>query len=289
MIKNFKQFLGKRLLETRRREIERDIAYEKFEKFGLPRVFYRPGAVKTLVWRGVSSDENFFEIDTRDSFRENLTNSTAAKMIKMWIDTHPDWKNFPKRSYSLIASTNKEYSRQFSYGDSVFAIFSDINEVWGVCPDIDIFYSFKNNFASNFKKSFVDEFFRIVPRDKKSKYFELRDDSIEINDYKDVVEAIYKIWTAFKTEAEDWQEIKPVMNILQSDSPKLYQLFLEEPDKDKLERVLEVALNPWTNGFKLITYGQILADGSLKNREVWSSGEFIGVNDAVFDDFLFGE
>jgi hypothetical protein len=285
MIKNFKQFLGKKLLETRRREIERDIAYEKFEKFSLPGVFYRPGGVKTLIWRGVDSDENYFEIDTRDSFRENLTSSTAAKMIKMWIDTHPDWKKFPKRSYSLIASTNKEYSRGFSYGDSVFAIFSDINEVWGVCPDIDIFYSFKNNFASNFKKSFVDEFFRSVSLDIKSKYFELRGGSIEINDYKDIVEAIYKIWTALKTE--DWQEIKPVKNILQSDSPKLYQLFLEEPDKDKLEKVLEVVLNPWTNGFKLMTYGQILADGSLKNREVWSSGEFIGVNAEVFDDFLF--
>lgn len=103
-----------------------------------------------LFYRGLNTSE-FWEplylIDSTDYDRKPLTGSG---LYNLWIDNHSDWKDFSRRSKSLVFSTNYEYAKGFGdrRNSSSTYIILPMREnkyksiEYSVCPKEDMWVSF---------------------------------------------------------------------------------------------------------------------------------------------------
>lgn len=69
----------------------------------------------------------------------NRTSANTKNYYTIWMDNHPDWAEYPKRSKSLICSTSTRTASGF--GDLSIIIPADSNKI-GVCSESDLWGSF---------------------------------------------------------------------------------------------------------------------------------------------------
>lgn len=93
------------------------------------------------IYRGVSSppEEFWFQAKLSKGDRKSTTGPNWYTLI---IDNVPEWKTFPKRSASVICTTDIEHTQE--YGDT-FVVFPEGDPIIGICPVGDIWHSFSVN------------------------------------------------------------------------------------------------------------------------------------------------
>jgi hypothetical protein len=211
---------------------------------------YKDGMPK--LWRGVRhSQSNYLFVDGASS--QNLRRSAHAyyNYYTLLFDNLPSWKDYPKRSKSIICS-NSQFTAN-TYGE-IYLVFPYNNVKIGEASSDDIWVSFKD--LGNLDCIFNISLHRILSANKGGARFDKNWSQLE---------------SALKSLKDKLKQIK-IKDLYPSPSR---ELFYKAKSGDILEYLDEI-LNPQKNGFRLIT-----TNDNFRNeihgaeREYWLEGPAI--------------
>jgi hypothetical protein len=66
----------------------------------------------TIIWRGIEATDEYLYYNTTTSRRDNANTQPLVNHI---LDIHPDWKDIPRRSFSLVASPKTSTAGRYGY------------------------------------------------------------------------------------------------------------------------------------------------------------------------------
>jgi hypothetical protein len=134
------------LNEGRSKPISREDAIKFIRKNSLRYLskIYRKGHLNddACIYRGVDKASNISFVSPSKSIRSSLNTENYYTLL---IDNGPLWKNYPKRSESIICSTNASSAKK--YGDLFLVIPKDTAKI-GICPVWDIWFSFQDSLGT---------------------------------------------------------------------------------------------------------------------------------------------
>ena len=247
-----KQFL---LQEGRSKEISEEEAIDLIKKN------CQQSLKGTPIYRGIRTTDLYFSIDPKSGKPRKSANT--RNYYTLINDNSPEWKPYPKRSRSIICSTDADGVG--GYGNP-YAVFPYDGAKIGVCPKRDYWVSFLKTLG---EYTSLDEFNNILYKliNTKANIYGFNDSS-----YKNIVDS-------FKT-----------FDMFMKDSPKLlesikndYVMFKDyDPEKITFLEYVQKLLSPKPNVFKLKKSGDKLP----KEREVWTDSKSVLVADVAVEDIL---
>lgn len=204
------------------------------------------------IYRGaVERNEIFLYIDPSSEKHEPRESANTVNYYTWIIDNSQRWKEYPKRSKSIICSTDVNMADNF--GD-IYRIFPIKDAKIGVCSSDDMWVSFK------------------IPN------------TYSLDDFNDNISVIFNsnrlptpsTWEKFKNSCDVVdEERRPIESNYPKksyeDAYKFYEKFLGS--NMGLLEYLDSLLDPKLNDFKLVKVGTPLPN----NREVWISDPCIMV------------
>lgn len=223
----------------------------------------------SFIYRGDRNDGIFFYGDGSMLTAPRVSRNTS-NYYTLWIDNHPDWSKYPRRSKSFICSTDQEYASGF--GNSVKIILPYDNVNIGVCSNHDFWGSFNDTLPDGTDMSdFNDYIEKILQRinGKMTSYD---------TDWNTLKSAIKDADAEFSPE----QMKETVMGRINSNDNRFY---VASYSVDRIESMLnkiiqygsiwkfmEYTLNPSHNRFKVVKSGDT---GLLGDYEVWMEGPIL--------------
>lgn len=216
------------------------------------------------IWRGVYNRRvtNYQGVGKGEEPRKS---ANTYNYYTLFMDNHPSWKSYPKRSESFICTTAG--SKANSYG-SRFAVFPLDGSNIGVCPERDLWESFdtlRNHSLSEFSTliyrmlRYAQEYINVNSNDDNWPTFVRQSETIEKWLHEDYDPERYD-------SIEDTSEQKRWI-----DNFSHSQLFLKHFEYSIIE-LMEYMLS--TDRFKVVKSG----DSIPPNREVWTDGQCIFVH-----------
>lgn len=187
--------------------------------------------------------------------RTDRKSANTGNYYTLAIDNDSKWKAYPKRSESFICTTDEYYAR--NYGGNVYNVFPVNGTKYGICPDIDMWWSFKRTLK---EVSLHRLNGMIVTRSGKF--------GIAGGVYNNV-----KTLSDFKKLSKIFDErVKEYLHGEQLEDFK--SDFIWKHYDGDLIKMFQKLLDPKKNGFKIgkSMMDIPIADGS-KGNEVWFSGE----------------
>lgn len=237
--------LGRYINEGRSRPVDDGWALDFLEKNCLDSL-----SQKWVIYRGVEVDKNSFMYVDPYSLGERVSPHAMNNLYNLILSNAPSWSKYPKRNKSLICSVSA--TTAIHYGDAFYVFPVDRSKV-GVCPDFDIWGSFKN-------------------------ITELDDLNYGLSELFDTIGlGLPKTWNeikqAFKEIDKNKEKVKDVLadrnNTL---AIKMFSRNIDYFWKDTtLMEAIEEALDPESNGFKLVTVGDENIS-KTSSVEVWTDG-----------------
>lgn len=235
------------------------------EKLGILLKNEYSDALKSLkrgqkIYRGVKVKEKkpifFISPSKVERPSKNTTNFCTAILSCL-----PSWKDYPKRSRSIICSFDKGYAFGYSYGGNDTIVLPKNGAKIGVCNQSDYWNSF----------------------------FELLKMGIEtVSDFNYIIEDLLRYCNL--SASDNWNENNVIYKLSELDknaNTKILEKFAlkyEYYDKFITERVtfngtwlefFDFILEPNKNGFKLTTVDKFINNGK---SEVWTDSDSILVN-----------
>lgn len=98
---------------------------------------YLNNASKYPIFRGMRSLSSSTTIIDTNGF--NRVSANTENYYTWWLDNNPTWKGYPKRSKSLICSTDRNYAAYFGY---LYLIIPSDKANIGICSKFDLWESF---------------------------------------------------------------------------------------------------------------------------------------------------
>lgn len=209
--------------------------------------FYRGQEVPSSTLRAAG----YLSVDTSATERKSQNTTNYYTVI---LDNNPACKDFPKRSRSFIATTNRSmadnFAAQADYGRTYIMIPYDDTKI-GVCPHDDIWYTSMKLFGvSQTMNNFNNDF--------------------EMMGLKPTIASFEKFDTALKDEdGEAFREFKRAFS-------------KAEQYKDKFLETIWQAFSPQNT--KLEAYTTATLPHGLKNREVWVGGKVLLITPQMWTD-----
>ncbi len=132
--------LNKYTLLTESRSIEISLNYTKSKILSI----YNNSSEIKKIYRGLI-DENDSKIKYKiiDPKDFNRTSKNTSNYYTLFMDNNVLWQNYPKRSKSLICTTNFFTADTYGEGNIFLVIPLDKTAKFGICPEEDLWYSFK--------------------------------------------------------------------------------------------------------------------------------------------------
>ena len=202
---------------------------------------------KYPIYRGFNNGvtESYF-IDPSKFTRRSMNTDNYYTLL---MDGLPDWKNYPKRSKSIICTTDIVYAGDYGEAYNVFP-FDGANIA--VCNAADIWGGFKKNihhlkWFNKCLNEIADELGIITSLYRAMSYDDIINVLNEIDKRKNELD-IKRIWR--RTNKEKFFD----------------RYFSQYNDRSLVELIIE-AFNPDKNGFKLYTPKTFNVKG---NHEVWT-------------------
>jgi len=204
------------------------------------------------IWRGIKEYySNIVEFDTTRSERQSSNTSNHYTLL---IDNSPYFVGWPKRSKSLICSTDPHYAN--SYG-TLYAIFPADGTNIAVCPKQDIWET--NISLPEFGVKWKNKVCNLADFNDWLR-FELGLPDVRTN-FNDIIKATKT--TMFQRRlGMNWPDVEP----------------------QEVIPILQKALSPKKAGFKLMTIPQF-AKNAPKDKEVWVQGKMVAIKHDVFYKF----
>ena len=259
----FKQFL---LKEGRGKEVDLQYAKEWIEK-NSPKVLEN-ALEGNKIYRGLNNNYFAYYINPKKSTRKSAY--VGSNYYTLLMDNLPLWKKYPKRSKSIVCTT--DYSKGKAYG-TLYLVFPKDGSKIGVCPKDDIFYSFPKLYNN---KEFI---------------YNMRDWTYHFEDLD--------FWMSNKKSDKSWNSMKKLFNKIDELRKKQNSLSLSSSDdkdviyikeyfpylfnkgKDSLSGINQ-AMSPKKNGFELKKAGDIIP----ADREIWTDGESMLINEGEFEELF---
>lgn len=206
-----------------------------------------------------------------------------GNVYTLLIDSLPEWQNFPKRSKSMICSTNYSYAGNFG---SPHLVIPFDGAKWGVCIDNDIWHSFKHakNTLGIYRIDeinrelidtvemlhyWVDEIAKPLNKFNIKKIIKSRDPK-ELWDFLKVLDSVIK-----QVKPDDLKDHRGYIK------PALLHSFITFMKKyGSIQKMISVALNPEYNEFELLTNKDVLPE----DREVWTDSNCVLIDVYKFID-----
>lgn len=211
------------------------------------------------IYRGISTKEgirNSIEFVDPTARSEPRKSANTHNYYTLWVDNSVRWLNYPKRSYSLICSTDSITAG--IYGETYVVIPIEDTPI-GICPDEDFWYSFDKTISGHYPSFSLGAFM-----DWLHVNFQLQ----KINSPKTFSE----LNTALK-------KLDPEK--LTDNSPRLKALFAAKGTHEAMNYIL----SPSANDFRLTTWKQFNITSS---QEVWLSAPSILIDKETFRRIAFG-
>lgn len=200
----------------------------------------------------------------------NRKSANTKNYYTLWMDNYVAWKNYPKRSKSLICATSSIISEDF--GEVQLIIPADKNKI-GICSDYDLWFSFEElskAYGHNGNlEHLMDDISKI--------FYTLYSASIakSAGDNFHVLEKCLKDATLTKMKEEvEIEDTTPEK--FKSESKSAIGI-CENKGYDSLYELFGALLVPEGNGFNETT-GAVWGTANFPKREVWVQGECVTVD-----------
>ena len=207
-----------------------------------------------------------------------------------WInDNSPKWNKYPKRSESIICTTERDIA--VDYGN-VYIVFPYDGAKIGVCSNSDYWYSF-SHLRYETKIASLDSF-----NHQLNSIFENFGKSLDyISDYDDLKYAFKEFDNIIKESDEEWRKSdiedaeyenikyeeykgsRTIDYLIDSENFELLQGYTKYED---LMKYLQSLLDPSKNKFSLKRIG----DSLPKDREIWTDSKSILILEDKVSDYV---
>ena len=245
-----------------------------------------------VIYRGIENATDTYSLATPSKFTRKSVNT--YNYYTLINDNSPAWKEYPKRSKSIICSTNKYSAEGFGY---VYVVFPFDNAKIGVCPDMDYWTSFPflsvNTEILNMME--FNEHLRYLFDIQQIKRF--AGDISKVKTYKDLQKMFYKFDKFVKIQ--DDKEIEKAKQkadrnnidfVMPDKSPTVQAIIKEHnlkllkkyDDFMNMEKYLRYLLEPDKNYFRLSK----IKDKLPNNHEVWTDADSVLINYDAINDIM---
>ena len=201
----------------------------------------------TPIYRGVRESKKALYIDPKSGKPRKSANT--SNIYTYVIDNSPKWKKYPKRSRSIICSTDSHYSASFGW---VYKVFPFNGSKIGVCSGSDMWASIS----------------------------ELSTYDLDLDSFNYSIRSLFYTYN-IRYDESTYKSFKNSINKLNTYINDDYELFEENIDYssiltkfkkgDNLYQFIENILDPRKNDFELKKAGDKLPE----RREVWTDGKSI--------------
>jgi hypothetical protein len=241
------------------------------------------------IWRGsYTAHQTFYVNPAKHEWRYT---ANASGFYQALLPHLKSWQKAPRRDKSLIMATDEMTASQFG-DDNVFLMVPFNNVEIGMCACSDLWCSnkFMKEITGSKYISWEDidhEFFDFLQQNAPDKYVEIKD-SHTGKDYS-VKRRRFKPYTILREKILEIiehvnnipkEELKTNWSYEVDDPYETINIWLNKYPQMSLLEFLEMFFDFDKNGFKIVNkQSQLELD-----KEVWSSGEFIGIHkDLVYD------
>ena len=213
------------------------------------------------IYRGLKNDNISVLTDpTKGKPRRSIDIENYYTLL---IDNLHSWKKYPKRSHSIIGATDAETA--IDYGTNNYVVFPFDNVKIGICPKVDIWYSFQNSVGN--LRSLTNKLTSLLYKTTTTRNFD--------KDWKTLTKAFIQSEDFAEEHSEKFSVILKKINFLYPD------IWEELLDKSYIE-ILDHYMDPQKNGFRLFTPKDSL--NLAPCNEVWVGGKSILVQDEYLYD-----
>ncbi len=194
---------------------------------------------------------------------KRLSQNTPNIYTKLLSDVFPSWSKFPKRNRSIIASFNLETASEYGLGHIVLP---KNGAKIAICPDTDIWYSFKENGPFEELPQFNYEFVRTAAYVLKKPLTYIKEAFVQDSN-DDAINILNELDIKFLEMCKN----KQILNYLMKD---YYEKWLINPSLLYSEYLENIIFN--SSKFKIQNISNLKSNGI---SEVWfeSSSIFIPV------------
>jgi hypothetical protein len=235
-------------------------------------IFKKEKDNKFEIWKGIVQNDtpDFFIINTTDHFRKSAYTETGY--YNLWIDNHEDWKKYPKRSKSIIATTNSKEAWEYGNSYRLFPLGKIEDLKIGICPKPDMWDSFQieRQKITSYGVSSISSVMSEVDR-----YYRLLkiNDQFKPKNYEDLIDIISEInKKKFKLK-------------LGGDYFELLEYSIK--NNIPLLDVYRNLLSPTLNDFRLITNYNDLQQKNIYNKshEIWLETRCLAIKESAMQDY----
>lgn len=230
------------------------------------------------IYRGIKNDISFGLIRPSEHVRVSANTKNYYTLL---IDNSKRWSEYPKRSKSVVCSTNKK--KAGNYGQP-FKVFPKIGSKIGVCPVDDIFYSFPRleDVLGIRKMSDFNYFLEYIYEWVLGYSEELSETSFtKLKAQLNLIGESEKFIELYQTEKfKNNPEQKRLPSSIQDNIEKAAEFFF--PNFNTFYEMIDHLLDPKKNGFNLVNYKKGLE--MPKNKEVWISSDSVLIHTTLLQD-----
>lgn len=218
-----------------------------------------------IIYRGMDFQGSMYIIDPKKGTRKSANTPNYYTWI---IDNDKRWKDYPKRSKSIICTTSKRKSGV--YGNKYIVFPYDGSKI-GVCPEDDIWDSFKNTFGSLLYLGQVNRELTVLSR-KASIGNKIPDTYSKFLDMLDTLRKHMK-WVH-----ENWLDL-PIYDKEDYGEINLWRIW---DQKTPFDEWLISKFDPEANDFFVAkSLSEVFSKGK-KDKEVWTDGKSVLIDENVW-------
>jgi len=239
-----------------------------------------------VIYRGVnSSSDDFYTISPSKFTRVSANTENYYTLIN---DNSPAWRDYPKRSKSVVCTT--DHIMAYKYG-TVYAVFPFDNAKIGVCSNedywssfpflasvigIDLMLSFNDELRNTFNVSIVRKYTGTI--DNIKTYSELREKFKKLDEFIKIYDSgtITDIYPDYEYD----KDYKNFIDLLRNQYS--IDLFSKYYDFNDTEEYLRYFLDPKLNKFKLKKVGSELPS----DAEVWTDSDCVMIKMEILKNIL---
>jgi len=235
---------------------------------------------QVTIYRGIREIYNNNTILTVDPKLFNRTSRNTFNYYTLIIDNSDSWKDFPKRSKSIICSANENDACEFSPGSPYIVIPLEKDCVFGVCSSSDLWMSFRNTIPPNLLDITFINVIHILFKITASKL------NIELNEPK-TIDELYKLFNYVDLVKKDDSKLLyyKILDLFDTYTVTFWSTYFE--NDITLKNFSNNILDPKKNNFKTLKYWDS-SDSLDKTKEVWTDSECLLIKEIEFEK-IFGQ
>ena len=215
------------------------------------------------IYRGLKNNNYYLWIDPSDFERKSANTKNYYTLL---IDNSPYWKDYPKRSKSIICTMDNNTAIEYGHD---YIVFPYDGAKIGICPQEDFWFGFDNKTIKEDLNSFNENL---------KKLFKINNIPLNDKSYKGIVKSFKEFDKKYKLQTLYFDEIDRFVTTHFIEWFKDYNGNL----LDHLNKLFD----PKKNGFKLQTVNKPI---QCSYCEVWTDSKSILIDAKTAELLILGE